>query len=297
MKLLDILKYAISISLIYALFIDYGKNIVNTFQLINIDYVILIILLSVMQYILSAYRWMFISKYTNLNITFKDSLKFYYISSFMNNILPGGIVGDIFRVYHHAENKREIMKLGKSFQSVIFERLSGQIMLFIFFIFSLSLYFILNEKYLAFLYVFLPLLVIFFLVKYIFRLKLNSYLISRSFGQNFFKVFTGEVFWRHTILSFFVVASYILIYIISAKSLGISIDYFAFLVFSPIILFSMTLPVSIGGWGVREFTALLISFLLGLSASASISVAIMYGVLNLICSMPGIYFFLKLKLR
>tara|TARA_B100001769_G_scaffold187415_1_gene148644 strand:- start:1277 stop:1924 length:648 start_codon:yes stop_codon:yes gene_type:complete len=215
----------------------------------------------------------------------------------MNNILPGGIVGDIFRVYHHAENKREIMKLGKSFQSVIFERLSGQIMLFIFFIFSLSLYFILNEKYLAFLYVFLPLLVIFFLVKYIFRLKLNSYLISRSFGQNFFKVFTGEVFWRHTILSFFVVASYILIYIISAKSLGISIDYFAFLVFSPIILFSMTLPVSIGGWGVREFTALLISFLLGLSASASISVAIMYGVLNLICSMPGIYFFLKLKLR
>ena len=297
MKLLDILKYAISISLIYALFIDYGKNIVNTFQLINIDYVILIILLSVMQYILSAYRWMFISKYTNLNITFKDSLKFYYISSFMNNILPGGIVGDIFRVYHHAENKREIMKLGKSFQSVIFERLSGQIMLFIFFIFSLSLYFILNEKYLAFLYVFLPLLVIFFLVKYIFRLKLNNYLISRSFGQNFFKVFTGEVFWRHTILSFFVVASYILIYIISAKSLGISIDYFAFLVFSPIILFSMTLPVSIGGWGVREFTALLISFLLGLSASASISVAIMYGVLNLICSMPGIYFFLKLKLR
>ena len=297
MKLSDILKYAISISLIYALFIDYGKNIVNTFQLINIDYVILIILLSVMQYILSAYRWMFISKYTNLNITFKDSLKFYYISSFMNNILPGGIVGDIFRVYHHAENKREIMKLGKSFQSVIFERLSGQIMLFIFFIFSLSLYFILNEKYLAFLYVFLPLLVIFFLVKYIFRLKLNSYLISRSFGQNFFKVFTGEVFWRHTILSFFVVASYILIYIISAKSLGISIDYFAFLVFSPIILFSMTLPVSIGGWGVREFTALLISFLLGLSASASISVAIMYGVLNLICSMPGIYFFLKLKLR
>ena len=86
MKLSDILKYAISISLIYALFIDYGKNIVNTFQLINIDYVLLIIFLSVMQYILSAYRWMYISKHTNLNITLKDSIKFYYISSFINNI-------------------------------------------------------------------------------------------------------------------------------------------------------------------------------------------------------------------
>tara|TARA_B100001564_G_C20654877_1_gene678649 strand:- start:1335 stop:1982 length:648 start_codon:yes stop_codon:yes gene_type:complete len=215
----------------------------------------------------------------------------------MNNILPGGIIGDIYRVYYHAENKKEVLKLGKSFQSVIFERLSGQIMLIAFFIFSLSIYFILNEKYLAFFYVLLPLLAVFYLIKYLFKLKLNSYLISKSYGKNFFKVFTGEVFWRHTILSFFVVASYILIYIISAKSLGISIDYFAFLVFSPLILLSMTLPVSIGGWGVREFTALLISFLLGLSASASISVAIMYGVLNLICSLPGVYFFLKLKLR
>ena len=80
-------------------------------------------------------------------------------------------------------------------------------------------------------------------------------------------------------------------------SLGLKIDYVSFLVFSPIILFSMTLPVSIGGWGVREFTALLISFLLGLSASVSISVAIMYGVFNLICSLPGLYFFLKLRLR
>jgi hypothetical protein len=36
---------------------------------------------------------------------------------------------------------------------------------------------------------------------------------------------------------------------------------------------------------------------LGLSASVSISVAIMYGILNLICSLPGLYFLLKLKSR
>jgi uncharacterized membrane protein YbhN (UPF0104 family) len=97
------------------------------------------------------------------------------------------------------------------------------------------------------------------------------------------------------ILSFFVVCSYILIYVISAVSLGLNIDYLAFMVFSPIILFSMTLPISIGGWGVRELTALLLSFLLGLSASASISVSIIYGILNLICSLPGLYFFLKIR--
>ena len=115
MKLTDLLKYTISISLIYILFKDYGTNVINTVQLVNIDYILLIVLLSIIQYILSAYRWMYISKHTDLNITLKDSIKFYYISSFMNNILPGGIIGDIYRVYYHAENKKEVLKLGKSF--------------------------------------------------------------------------------------------------------------------------------------------------------------------------------------
>ena len=57
----------------------------------------------------------------------------------------------------------------------------------------------------------------------------------------------------------------------------------------------MTLPISIGGWGVREVTALVVSLLLGLSASASISVSIIYGLLNLLCSLPGLYFFISLR--
>ena len=297
MNISDIFKYIISIGLIYIVLDNYGNDIINTIKLVNINYIVIIFLISFAQYLLSAYRWMYISKYTDLDISFGSSIRFYYISTFMNNILPGGIVGDIFRIYYHADNKMEFLKIGKAFQSVVFERLSGQIMLLSFFVTSLSLYFVLNEKYIAFSYLFIPLMIVFFSFKYLFKLKVKKYLRNKEYGKNFFKVFSGEVFWRHTILSFFVISSYIFIYIISAMSLGLKIDYVAFLVFSPIILFSMTLPVSIGGWGVREFTALLISFLLGLSASVSISVAIMYGVFNLICSLPGLYFFLKLRLR
>ena len=297
MKIIDICKYIISLGLIYILSINYGKDIINTIKLVNIDYIILIIFISLIQYILSAYRWKYISKYTNLNISFINSIKYYYISTFMNNILPGGIMGDIFRIYHYVDDKKEIFRIGRSFQSVVYERLSGQLMLLSFFILSLGLYFIIHQKYIAFSYLFLPLIAAFYFLKYIFNNKLRKYIRSKHYGNNFLTVFTGEVFWRHTVLSFFVMMSYIFIYIISAVSLGVSIDYFSFLVFTPIILFSMTLPVSIGGWGVREFAALLISFLLGLSASLSISVAIMYGILNLICSLPGLYFLVRLKSR
>ena len=244
---------------------------------------------------ISAYRWMYISRFTNLDINFFYSLKFYYISSFMNNILPGGIVGDIFRIYHSADNKKEILRMGKSFQSVIFERLSGQLMLFAFFIVSLTLYFLVNGKYQAFWYLVIPTIIIFFICNKILAKKTAEISNSRQISKNFLRIFSGEIFWKHFFLSFFVVSSYILIYIISAISLGLDIDYLAFLVFSPIILFSMTLPISIGGWGVREVTALVVSLLLGLSASASISVSIIYGLLNLLCSLPGLYFFISLR--
>jgi len=293
----DFIRYIISIILIYIIFDNYGSQILQTINIINYQYIILIIGISFIQYLLSAYRWMYVSQFTNLHINFSYSLKYYYIASFMNNILPGGILGDLYRIYCSSDNKKEIFKMGKSFQSVIFERLSGQIMLFFIFITSLTIYFLINQKYIAFLYLFLPTILIFFLIKYFIKYKIKQYFGTKDIAKNFNRLFTGPIFWNHIILSFFVVASYILIYIISAISLGLEIDYLAFLVFSPIILFSMTLPVSIGGWGVREVTALLVSFLIGLSASASISVSIIYGILNLICSLPGLFFFLNLRNR
>jgi len=297
MRIKDTIRYIISIILIYIIFDNYGYKILKIINIIDYKYIILIIGISFGQHLLSAYRWMYVSKFTNLNINFKNSLKYYYIASFMNNILPGGIPGDLYRIYCTSDNKKEIFKMGKSFQSVIFERLSGQIMLFFVFIASLTIYFLTNQKYIAFLYLILPTALIFFLMKYLIKYNIKKYFGTKDITKNFHMLFTGPIFWNHIILSFFVVASYILIYIISAISLGLEIDYLAFLVFTPIILFSMTLPVSIGGWGVREVTALLVSFLIGLSASASISVSIIYGILNLICSLPGLFLFLNLRNR
>ena len=100
----------------------------------------------------------------------------------------------------------------------------------------------------------------------------------------------------HFFLSLIIVLTYITTYIICAFSLNLDIDIISFFVFAPIILFSMTLPVSIGGWGIRETTALAISFLLGLTVSASVTVAIVYGLTNLLCSLPGMYFLINRKI-
>ena len=291
----NIFKYTLSLSLLYYVIATYGDDMQKTLSIINYHYILLVFFISFIQYVLSAYRWMYISSKNGSEMNFLYCLKFYYISTFINNILPGGVVGDIYRAYSARESDNNLINLSKSVQGIVFERLSGQIMMFFIFLISLTFFFLINAKYVAFLFTVVPVLLITFIIYIVVRKIYFNKISSNEIVINFRKIFSGKIFWNHTIISFFVVLSYIVIYIISAEALGLSIDYFTFFVFTPIVLFSMTLPVSIGGWGVREGTALLIAFLLGLSASSSISVAVMYGILNLFCSLPGLYFLLSLR--
>ena len=291
----NIFKYTLSLSLLYYVIATYGNDMQKTLGIINYHYILLVFFISFIQYVLSAYRWMYISSKNGSEMNFLYCLKFYYISTFINNILPGGVVGDIYRAYSARESDNNLINLSKSVQGIVFERLSGQIMMFFIFLISLTFFFLINAKYIAFLFTVVPVLLITFIIYIVVRKIYFNKISSNEIVINFRKIFSGKIFWNHTIISFFVVLSYIVIYIISAEALGLSIDYFTFFVFTPIVLFSMTLPVSIGGWGVREGTALLIAFLLGLSASSSISVAVMYGILNLFCSLPGLYFLLSLR--
>ena len=272
----------------YVLF-SYGSEIQVIIKNVNLIYLPIVILLSIFQYLLSAWRWHFIALNTKSKIDYHDAIKFYYISGFLNNILPTGILGDIYRTMNIKVNN-EKGNILKSFQSVIFERLSGQVSLLVTFILSLAFLFFMNKKYEAFFYTLTLIIILILLTKLFFKYNLKSKYIN-----NFKYIFSGKLFYKHFFLSLIIVITYITTYIICALALELNIDIVSFFVFAPLVLFSMTLPVSIGGWGVRETTALAVSFLLGLSVSASVTVAIVYGLTNLICSVPGLYFLINKK--
>ena len=98
-------------------------------------------------------------------INYGDALRYYYIAGFMNNILPTGIVGDIYRTLNIKINNKTTGNLIKSLQSVIFERLSGQIALIVTFILSLQVFFIANQKYQASIYLLTLITIIFIFIK------------------------------------------------------------------------------------------------------------------------------------
>ena len=268
----------------------YGKDISTILLKVDLIFFPLIFIISLFQYSLSAWRWCYIASKTQSSITYYDAFRFYYIAGFLNNILPTGIAGDIYRTINIKVNNKNTNNFLKSLQSVILERLSGQIALITTFVLSLQIFFIFNQKYQASIYVFFSIIVLLGLLKLVFSYKKkNKYIINLKY------IFSGKRLLKHLTVSLIIVMTYIITYIICAYSLNLKIDLISFFVFAPIVLISMTLPVSIGGWGVRETTALVISFLLGLSVSSSVTVAIVYGICNLVCSLPGIYFLITSK--
>ena len=55
----------------------------------------------------------------------------------------------------------------------------------------------------------------------------------------------------------------------------------------PLVLTAMVLPVSVGGWGVREGAAAALWPVLGASAEAGVAASVAFGLVILAASLPG----------
>ena len=91
---------------------------------------------------------------------------------------------------------------------------------------------------------------------------------------------------EHLLLSGVIVATYIAGLALCALSLGTPPGAAVLTVF-PLLLMAMALPVSVGGWGLREAAATVMLPLLGWSAGASLAVAALYGLSALLGALPG----------
>jgi glycosyltransferase 2 family protein len=61
------------------------------------------------------------------------------------------------------------------------------------------------------------------------------------------------------------------------------------------LLLAHILPISIGGWGVREAAAVALLGMTGVDATSALLVSIMFGVLLVLATLPGALFWLMLR--
>ena len=82
-----------------------------------------------------------------------------------------------------------------------------------------------------------------------------------------------------------------------ARSLGTDITLIDCIVLMQIVALLTAVPISIGGWGVREVSMVALLGLVGVSSSAALLLSIQLGLLGLAVNLPGGLFWILLRPR
>lgn len=245
--------------------------------------------LTVIPTALSAWRWHFTARRLGLDLTWRRALGDYYLSTFVNQVLPGGVLGDALRAHRHA---RVSGSAGPAWRAVIIERASGQIVV----IFGTLGVLVTVEAWRDVLSAIwpgggawmLPGLAACFLGAVL-------VLVVRLWPAHW-RILWGDVrgallarrAWAFQLIaSAMIVFSYVLVFALAGRGIEATVAFGLMLAAALPILLAMLVPVSVAGWGFREAAAAAVWFALGLPAEQGVAVALAYGLISLIGSLPG----------
>ncbi|MGB7432523.1 MAG: lysylphosphatidylglycerol synthase domain-containing protein, partial [Ahrensia sp.] len=76
---------------------------------------------------------------------------------------------------------------------------------------------------------------------------------------------------------------------ICALAVGVVLPLAAVLAIVPVVLFSMLIPFTVSGWGVREGSAAVLLPLADVAPSAAVASSVMFGIAILIAVLPGLF--------
>lgn len=269
-----LLRLSISIILLFLFFRFNHLNLnklLESIRLTNKFILALAFFVFFSNYILCLYRWKMLLNAVNINLPFNRSISSFCAGVFFNLFLPSAIGGDLARsldLSTHTRKPREVVA------TVLLDRLSGYIGLVIIVLFALFLGWrlIKNDSIvLISTAIITAILIVILLVlfnQYLFS-KVNKLLGSSKAGKirqviknlheeiHIFRQ-RKKVILNNLFLSLIIQSISPITFYFTALSLGINKDIVYFFIFLPIIGVITLLPISMGGFGLREnITAIL----------------------------------------
>ena len=310
-KLLFFFKSIVSISLIYYLFITIPWGEVGEVVFSASIYLLIIsVLVQILSFIFLALRWRVILRNSESNISFYDIIKVSFIGIAVNNVLPSSIGGDFVRGAY-------IIKRGVSLKDSILSLVTDRVLgLFIVLVFACAFLFFYGNKHpslhhmnMIVIFMTLALLsIVFFFKTHIFmdliKRVLKIFLISSFHNKTVSMIddlYQYQIS-KHVVLKVFlmsIVATFleILVFWLASKSLGMDYSFYIFLISIPLMIIISALPISLGGFLVRESSGLFLLNMLGVEMIHASSIVILFIPILLFSSIPGVYFYLTISYR
>ena len=256
-------------------------------------WVLLAVLISFAQIVMLAWRWQFTARHLGVELAFPVAWREYYLSIFLNQVLPGGVMGDVSRAWRHARAQhRELEQSGPAVRAVVFERLSAQVVMVVLATVSLLALPVVLDRLPS------PTFLIAGLVTTVVALAFVAWKRRRlSGGSRLGRMLTelslsrysGRVLTLQLASAIFVVATYLATYLVASRAIGMETPTLVLLPLVAPVLMTMLVPVTVAGWGLRESAAAVLWGAVGLTAADGVAVSIAYGLIVLLCSLPGAF--------
>ena len=235
-----------------------------------------------------AWRWRLVAGGLGVGMPLSTAVAAYYRSQFLNATLPGGVIGDLHRAVRHG---REVGDLGPSLRAVAWERASGfavQMMLTV----GVLLLLLPWPAGSLLRLVALPVAVVAGVALVAVPLRLDRRRlparIARAFTTDLRDAVLAPRAWPGILLASTVaVLGHAAVFLVAVRATGSDVALGRLLPLALVVLMASAVPTNIAGWGPREGAAAWAFGSVGLSPAEGVTVAVVYGVLALVATLPG----------
>jgi uncharacterized membrane protein YbhN (UPF0104 family) len=236
----------------------------------------------------SAWRWRVVARALGVDIGLPGAVGAYYRSLFLNSVLPGGVLGDLHRAVTHGRRAGDV---ARGVRAVAWERLWGQVVQAV--VTVVVLLTVPSPVRPALPYVLAGVVGVAACAALVVRVAARR---GRTRLTRATRVVAADL--RHgllapdvwpqlTLASVLVVAGHTATFVIAARVAGCTAPLGELVALLMVVQTSVVIPLSIGGWGLREGAAAWAFAAAGLGAAHGVTVATLYAVLMLIAVSPG----------
>jgi uncharacterized membrane protein YbhN (UPF0104 family) len=236
----------------------------------------------------SAWRWRVVARALGIGIGLPGAIGAYYRSLFLNSVLIGGVIGDVHRAVTHGRRAGDVA-LG--LRAVAWERLWGQVIQAV--VTAFVLLTLPSPVRPALPYILGGVAGVAGCIALVVRgaaRRGRSRLgrAARAVSDDLRCGLLAADVWPQLILaSVLVVAGHTATFVIAARVAGSTAPLGELLALLLVVQTAVVIPLSIGGWGLREGAAAWAFAAAGLGAATGVTIATLYAVLMLAAVAPG----------
>ena len=243
-----------------------------------------------------AWRWVLVAGRLGVALPLPPAVSAYYRSQFVNATLPGGVLGDVHRALQHG---RDTGQLGVGVRAVAWERSLGLAAHLATTLLVLTL--LPSSLRPAAIGVAVAAALLVVLHRHVWpsvRVSVGLPGLARALiADGRVIVGSGTPRWGIAIASVVAVVGHTAIFVLAARTAGVTTSTAGLVPVAMVVLSATVIPVSVAGWGPREVTAAGAFATVGVSPDQGVTVAVVYGVLALVATLPGAVLLLAPRAR